>query len=83
LCQALGHGVIYGLISEKKTLMDGREVYEQGEAQKKGKNQEYGNIYSFIFNKHTIHQYHRRSKNSIKQKKANRENLLKNHTKFF
>lgn len=65
LRQALCDGVISGLIGKKKALVDGGKIDKKREAQENGKYKEDRCETRAIFEKHLIHQYHRKGKNSI------------------
>ena len=65
LSEALSHRKVHGLIVEKKTLVDGREVDRDGKTKKEDKDQKYGCEDRIFFLEHTIQQYHRTGKNSM------------------
>jgi len=52
LSKTLGHGVVDRLVSKKKTLMDSREVDEQGGTEEDCEDQEYREIGILFFGKH-------------------------------
>lgn len=64
LSYALGHGIVNGLIVEKKTLVDGGKVGRYGKAQEEDEDQKNGDAHRVFFVQHTIQQYHRKGKNS-------------------